>query len=73
MEINITAMIKDGGYENVKLPPSLMGELAKAIQHKGHEVIQLASGKTLEVVGFLVKGDMTGERIIVIGKEAPHE
>jgi|GEM_PF-2378850 len=73
MEINITAMIKDGGYESVKLPPSLMGELAKAIQRKGRESIHLASGRTLEVVGFIVKGDMTGERIIVMGKEAHHE
>lgn len=69
-EINITVMIKNGGYENVILPASLIGELSKAIQHKGSEVIHLASGRTLEVVGLIVKGDMTGARIIVIGEEA---
>jgi len=68
--IGIMAMIKDGGYEKLQVPMEWIGKLAESIKNKGYETATLASGKTVEVVGFVVTGKMTGERIIVSGSEA---
>lgn len=72
-KIFIMAMIKDGGYEKIIVPVEWIGKLAESIKNKGNETLTMASGKTLDVVGFIVTGKMTGERIIVSGSEAPHE
>lgn len=64
--IDITVMIKDSDYRTVKITPEMLGELAKSIQTKGSEWIQLRSGE-FQVVGFLVTGEETGDRVIVLG------
>ena len=64
----INAMVKDGGYEVLDIPPKLMGELALSIQNKGSETVHLKS-RSLEVVGFMVTGNQTGERVIILGGE----
>jgi hypothetical protein len=68
--ISIMTMIKDGGYEKLQIPVEWIGKLAESIENKGHETVTMASGKTLDLVGFVVTGKMTGERIIVSGSEA---
>lgn len=73
MDISITAMIRDGGYEDILIPAALMGHLADAIKKNGHEVIHLANGERFDVVGFMVAGNMTGERMIILGTEDTHE
>ncbi|WP_325176619.1 hypothetical protein [Paenibacillus alkalitolerans] len=67
--IGITVMIKNGGYQTVKISPEMVGKLAISIKEKGFEYVQLLSG-AIEVVGFLVTGDQTGDRIIVLGEKA---
>ncbi|MNO32227.1 hypothetical protein D3C76_222110 [compost metagenome] len=69
-QIFIMAMIKDGGYEKIIVPVEWIGKLAESIKNKGYETATLSSGKTFDVVGFVVTGSMTGERIIVSGSEA---
>jgi hypothetical protein len=64
--ISITVFLKDGGYKEVTIPPKFMAPLAEAIKERGFEYITLQSG-VLTVVGFLVRGTMTGERVIVLG------
>lgn len=64
--LSITVMLKDGGYSVVKITPELLGELAQAIQEKGFEWVQLLSG-SIAVVGFIVTGKQTGDRVIVLG------
>lgn len=68
--VSILAMVKDGGYERIQIPMDWVGKLALSITNNGYETAKLASGKTFDVVGFVVIGNMTGERIIVSGKEA---
>ncbi|PWW06303.1 hypothetical protein DFQ01_103205 [Paenibacillus cellulosilyticus] len=70
MHINITAMIKDGGSQIVKVTPHMLRKLAVAIQQKGSEIIHMQSGSA-EVVGFLVQGSQVGERVIILGKGDP--
>lgn len=41
----ITLVVKDGAYEQVKIPIEMLGELAYAIQQKGSEMVRLANGK----------------------------
>lgn len=65
--IAITLFIKDGGYENLVIPAPLMAKLASAIRQKGAEHVR-TSERTLEVVGLMVTGKQTGERVIVLGK-----
>lgn len=71
--ISITTMVKDGGYESLKIPPHMIGNLSKGIKDKGVEIVHLSGGKSLEIVGFIVTGSMTGERIIVSGSEAKED
>lgn len=71
--ISITVMIKDGGCEQTQIPIRLIGQLAKTIKAKGYEYIHTASGKTFEVVGFLVSGEQIGKRVIMLGTEDEHE
>lgn len=59
-------MIKDDGYKRIGMTPEQLGQLALAIQEKGHEFVQLKSG-CLDVVGFLQKGKDIGDRIIFTG------
>lgn len=68
MNIGITIMLKDGGYDVVLIPIKFMGELAKSIKGKGSEYIHTAT-RSVEVVGFMVTGKQTGERIIVYRQE----
>mgnify|MGYP000871645091 CR=1 FL=1 len=43
--VDVTLVVKDGGYEQVRIPSTMLGDLAYAIQEKGSEVVQLASKK----------------------------
>ncbi|WP_409346802.1 hypothetical protein [Paenibacillus sp. MBLB4367] len=64
--LNISVMLKDGGYSVVKITIDMIGQLAKAIQEKGFEWITLKSGP-IAVVGFMVIGNQTGDRVIILG------
>lgn len=65
--ITINVMIKDGGYQNVHIEPEMIGQLAESIKRQGSEWITLLSGP-IQVVGFIVAGEQTGARLIVLGK-----
>jgi hypothetical protein len=67
--LDITVMIKDSGCKSVKITPKMLGDLAKSIVEKGSEYVSLATG-TLEVVGLMVTGKQTGDRVIMLGPKA---
>ena len=64
--ISITAIIKDGGYENFQVPSEFLSELAMSIKKNGSEVVQLKDRSAI-VAGILIAGKDIGERIIVCG------
>jgi hypothetical protein len=64
--LSITVFLKDGGYKEVTIPLKFLSPLAEAIKERGFEYVTLQSG-VLTIVGFLVRGVMTGERVIVLG------
>lgn len=66
--IPITVMLKDGGFQQVKIPSNYIGPLALAIDRDGWDWLTLKSGP-INVVGFLVTGKQTGERVIILGKD----
>ncbi|EJW14431.1 hypothetical protein M5X00_29870 [Paenibacillus alvei] len=70
--INITAMIKDGGHRNLMIKPDMLGKLAESIHNKGFEYVQLLA-EDIVVVGFMVTGSQTGERIIILGDGEQNE
>lgn len=59
-------MIKDGGYKVVQIDAKMLGDLAKSIKTNGSEHITLQSG-VIEVVGFMITGNQTGDRVIILG------
>ena len=61
----INAMVKDGGFEKLLISPELLGKLAKNIEENGSEMVHLMN-RSIEIVGFMVTGKQTGERVIVI-------
>jgi translation elongation factor P/translation initiation factor 5A len=63
--IEVTVLVKSGGYERVKVPIEMVGQLAETIEQKGSVPILLAGGKLFEIEGFFIKGKKTMERIIV--------
>lgn len=66
--IAITMLIKDGGYEQLAIPTKMMAQLAVAIREKGVETVATSEQRLLHVVGFMVTGKQTGERVIMLGK-----
>lgn len=70
--VNMTVMLKDGGYENVKIPTNYIGKLAESIWQNGFEWLTLKRGP-IAVVGFMVTGKQTGERVIIIGNQGLEE
>lgn len=66
MPIYVTALIKDGGQESVGVPPEMLGPLCQAIQVNGFEMVHLPK-RSFEVVGLLITGKETGERVIILG------
>ena len=59
-QINVTVMIKDGGYASIRLSPGMLGLLAQNIMQNGSErVITLT--RSIEVVGVLVRGPQIGK------------
>lgn len=66
--INITVMIKDGGYQVIQILPDMLGKLAESIKNNGFEWAVLQSGP-IPVVGFIVAGKQVGERLIMLGKD----
>lgn len=61
-------MLNDGGSKMVKIEPSMFETLAASIADNGSEVMRLGNGELLTVVGFMVIGKRTGERVIVLPK-----
>ena len=72
MLIGITVMLKEGGCQSVRTTSSLLGKIAESISEQGFEYVHLLSG-TITVVGFLVTGKETGERVIILGKKGDIE
>ena len=66
MNIAVDLMIKDGGTEVMVIPSKLLEPLAKSIRQKGSEIVR-TDKSSYEVVGFMVRGNQTGERVIVLG------
>lgn len=64
--ISINAMIKDGGYKTLQADKKMLANLAESIQKQGFEYVTLRSG-VIEVVGFVVSGSLTGDRVIILG------
>jgi hypothetical protein len=62
--ITITAMIKDGGYESLKITPEMLGDLAYTIQEYGCQAVHLANNRSLIVEGIVLFGKNCGDRII---------
>lgn len=71
--MNVTVMIKNGGYEVVDIPCDLIGGLANKIKEEGSAALYKANGTTVVVVGFMVTGKQTGERLIVLDKSKEDE
>lgn len=64
--IGITVMLKNGGYDVIKISSNMLGQLALAIKQKGSEIVHLTSG-SIEVVGIIVIGNQAGDRVILLG------
>lgn len=64
--MNVTVMVKGGGYESLQIAPEMLGELAKRIIQDGSEWVHTMT-KSYEVVGILVKGPQIGDRVIITG------
>jgi hypothetical protein len=62
--VDITLLVKDGGYEKVRIPTELVGDLVYAIQEKGSEVVRLANNKTIIAAGIVKMSKETGDRIM---------
>lgn len=63
-QMQVTVMLKDGGYESLQITPEMLGELAQRIVANGSErVITLT--QAYEVVGVLIKGNQIGDRVIL--------
>jgi hypothetical protein len=62
--VDITLLVKDGGYETVRVPTQMLGELAYAIQEKGSEVVRLASNKVIVAAGIVKMSKEAGDRIM---------
>lgn len=65
-QMQVTALLKDGGYEALQITPDMLGELAQRVVANGSERVQTLT-QTYDVVGVLVKGDQIGDRVIIIG------
>ncbi|WP_245856105.1 hypothetical protein [Paenibacillus rigui] len=70
--ISINAMIKDAGYKTLKIDKEMLSHLAESIQKQGFEYVTLLSG-VIEVVGFVVAGRLTGDRVIILGNAAKEQ
>ena len=70
--IYLTALLKDGGQEPFSVPDSMLGKLAAGIQEHGAETVHTSS-RSVEVVGLLITGKQTGERVIVLGVKEEDE
>lgn len=66
MNIAIDLMIKDGGTEVMVIPSELLEPLAKSIRKNGVETVR-TDKSSYEVVGLMVRGNQTGQRVIVLG------
>jgi hypothetical protein len=64
--MEVTVMVKDGGYGVIQISPELLGKLANNIIKNGSEFVHTMS-RSIEVVGILIKGDQIGDRVIVTG------
>jgi hypothetical protein len=62
--INCTVVIKDGGFEKMKVTPEMFGELAYAIQEKGSETVRTANNNIYIAAGIFLLGKEAGDRII---------
>jgi hypothetical protein len=62
----VTALLKDGGDEALGISPSMLGPFARNIQRNGSERAHLKN-RSVEVVGLLITGKETGERVIILG------
>ena len=68
-QIDVTVMIKDGGYDSIRLSPEMLGLLAQNIVQNGSERV-VTMTKSIEVVGVLVQGTKIGDRVIITNKLA---
>lgn len=68
--IRTMMLLHDGSSIMVKMDPAMFEQLATSIAENGREVTRLGNGAILTVVGFIVIGNQTGERVIVL-PEAP--
>ena len=66
-QIDVTVMIKDGGYASIRINPKMLELLAQRIVQNGSERV-ITMTKSIEVVGVLVQGQQIGDRVIITGK-----
>ena len=71
-QINVTVMIKDGGYESIRISPKMLELLAQRIVQNGSERV-ITMTKSIEVVGVLVQGQQIGDRVIITGRGNKHD
>lgn len=64
--MKVTFMIKDGGCEYGVINANMLGELASKIERDGSEIIHFTH-RSIEVVGIMITGAQTGQRVIVLG------
>ena len=65
MNIPITMILKNGGFKTCVIPLHMLTELASTIAKDGSGIIYLKND-TVEVSGFLVKGEITSPGIIIL-------
>ncbi len=68
--LNVLVLLDVGGHQKVKIEPHMLGDLAESIADKGYEYLVLSKSEPIKVVGFMVTGSQTGERLIVLGGES---
>jgi hypothetical protein len=66
--IRTMVLLEDGSSRMVTMTVDMIGKLAKTISETGIEHMRIASQEVLTVVGFMVIGKKTGERVIVLPK-----
>lgn len=66
--IRTMVMLEDGNSRMVTMNTEMIGRLAKTISETGIEHMRIASQEVLTVVGFVVIGKKTGERVLILPK-----
>jgi hypothetical protein len=66
--IRTMVLLEGGDSKMVVMGPEMIAQLATSISENGVEHLTISKQETITVVGFMVIGKKTGERVIVLPK-----